>query len=376
MLRSDRSLQTLPVEEEICDPEESLCKVGCAPGARAVSGRQRAAAPVLSLLTLSCCFCCCRCCLLLLQTPLHVYEARCTVCSGTGWARAPSNGRRGHLGTCIVCHGLGETAAAQRQPGALFQSVTPAAARHVLGNTRGIQVHTALPSPFMCCAAGCRLREAHHLTLLPRRPRQAHDHCAAADVERQVCRTHVATSQQQRAQQLGQPRWRQQQQWQQPAGSQQRQRHRQPALIGAHCAMRSSAATAGAAGTPLLSPLCALLLRSALRQLLGAGLLHRWTGRNSCAQEQQVCLDALMCAWLCDHRRWPYCADALCLFPWCVTIPSCCHAETCSDLWTRMHSTYCRRIGRAAAWFGGHACLPHPQPWAAHNSSEAVTHVP
>lgn len=43
-----------------------------------------------------------------MQTPLHVYEARCTACSGTGWARAPSNGRRGHLGTCMVCHGLGE----------------------------------------------------------------------------------------------------------------------------------------------------------------------------------------------------------------------------------------------------------------------------
>lgn len=39
-------LQTLPVEEEICDPEEDLCKVGCAFGARAGSSRQRAAPPV------------------------------------------------------------------------------------------------------------------------------------------------------------------------------------------------------------------------------------------------------------------------------------------------------------------------------------------
>jgi hypothetical protein len=43
-----------------------------------------------------------------LQTPMHVYEARCTHCYGTGWSRLPSNGRRGHLATCVVCHGLGE----------------------------------------------------------------------------------------------------------------------------------------------------------------------------------------------------------------------------------------------------------------------------
>lgn len=43
-----------------------------------------------------------------LQTLMHVYEARCTACSGSGWARAPSNGRRGHLCTCMVCHGLGK----------------------------------------------------------------------------------------------------------------------------------------------------------------------------------------------------------------------------------------------------------------------------
>lgn len=42
------------------------------------------------------------------QTPAHTYEARCTVCSGTGWARNASNGRRGHLHTCVACHGLGE----------------------------------------------------------------------------------------------------------------------------------------------------------------------------------------------------------------------------------------------------------------------------
>ena len=42
------------------------------------------------------------------QTPAHTYEARCMVCSGTGWARNVSNGRRGHLHTCIACHGLGE----------------------------------------------------------------------------------------------------------------------------------------------------------------------------------------------------------------------------------------------------------------------------
>ncbi|KAF8065527.1 hypothetical protein HT031_003128 [Scenedesmus sp. PABB004] len=38
---------------------------------------------------------------------MHVYEARCGVCSGTGWARAPTNGRRGQLSTCMLCHGLG-----------------------------------------------------------------------------------------------------------------------------------------------------------------------------------------------------------------------------------------------------------------------------
>lgn len=56
---------TLPLDEERCDPEEELCR-----------------------------------------TPLHVYEARCTACSGTGWARAPTNGRRGQLSVCMVCHGL------------------------------------------------------------------------------------------------------------------------------------------------------------------------------------------------------------------------------------------------------------------------------
>lgn len=61
--------------------------------------------------SLTCDFGCSLLLLLLLsmmQTPLHVYEARCTACSSTGWARAPSNGRRGQLGTCMVCHGLGE----------------------------------------------------------------------------------------------------------------------------------------------------------------------------------------------------------------------------------------------------------------------------
>lgn len=57
---------TVPADEELCDPEEENCK-----------------------------------------TVLHVYEARCTICDGTGWARAPTNGRRGHLGTCMTCHGLG-----------------------------------------------------------------------------------------------------------------------------------------------------------------------------------------------------------------------------------------------------------------------------
>lgn len=57
---------TVPLEEEMCDPETETCK-----------------------------------------TPLHVYEARCVHCYGTGWSRLPSNGRRGHLATCVVCHGLG-----------------------------------------------------------------------------------------------------------------------------------------------------------------------------------------------------------------------------------------------------------------------------
>jgi hypothetical protein len=57
---------TVPAEEELCDPEEEKC-----------------------------------------NTALHVYEARCTICDGTGWARAPTNGRRGQLGTCMCCHGLG-----------------------------------------------------------------------------------------------------------------------------------------------------------------------------------------------------------------------------------------------------------------------------
>ncbi|KAF6257817.1 hypothetical protein COO60DRAFT_1521822, partial [Scenedesmus sp. NREL 46B-D3] len=57
---------TIPADEELCNPEEENCK-----------------------------------------TLLHVYEARCTACDGTGWARAPTNGRRGHLGTCMTCHGLG-----------------------------------------------------------------------------------------------------------------------------------------------------------------------------------------------------------------------------------------------------------------------------
>jgi hypothetical protein len=41
------------------------------------------------------------------QTPTHVYEARCTVCSGTGSARGRANRRRGRLGTCLSCLGLG-----------------------------------------------------------------------------------------------------------------------------------------------------------------------------------------------------------------------------------------------------------------------------
>jgi Mg-chelatase subunit ChlI len=41
------------------------------------------------------------------QTTMHVYETRCSACGGSGWARAPSNGRRGQLGTCMLCHGLG-----------------------------------------------------------------------------------------------------------------------------------------------------------------------------------------------------------------------------------------------------------------------------
>ncbi|GBF90286.1 hypothetical protein Rsub_02392 [Raphidocelis subcapitata] len=57
---------TLMREDELCDPQESICK-----------------------------------------TPSHTYEAECLVCSGTGWARNASNGRRGTLGTCILCHGLG-----------------------------------------------------------------------------------------------------------------------------------------------------------------------------------------------------------------------------------------------------------------------------
>lgn len=57
---------TLMRDEEFCDPDERICK-----------------------------------------TPTHVYEAACVMCSGTGWARNSSNGRRGHLGTCISCHGLG-----------------------------------------------------------------------------------------------------------------------------------------------------------------------------------------------------------------------------------------------------------------------------
>eukprot|EP00882_Tetradesmus_deserticola_P022215 GHRQ01024109.1.p2 GENE.GHRQ01024109.1~~GHRQ01024109.1.p2 ORF type:complete len:137 (+),score=34.39 GHRQ01024109.1:707-1117(+) len=61
------------------------------------------ARPTTALLLL----CCCPCLLGLLQTLLHVYEARCTVCDGTGWARAPTNGRRGKMGTCMTCHGLG-----------------------------------------------------------------------------------------------------------------------------------------------------------------------------------------------------------------------------------------------------------------------------
>jgi hypothetical protein len=53
---------------------------------------------------------------------MHVYEARCTHCYGTGWSRLPSNGRRGHLATCVVCHGLGEQTASspssqQQHPG-------------------------------------------------------------------------------------------------------------------------------------------------------------------------------------------------------------------------------------------------------------------
>jgi hypothetical protein len=41
------------------------------------------------------------------QTPTHVYEARCVICCGTGTTRGRANGRRGHLGTCIQCLGLG-----------------------------------------------------------------------------------------------------------------------------------------------------------------------------------------------------------------------------------------------------------------------------
>jgi hypothetical protein len=45
------------------------------------------------------------------QTPSHTFEARCGVCSGTGWARSYSRGRgggRGGLASCMVCHGIGE----------------------------------------------------------------------------------------------------------------------------------------------------------------------------------------------------------------------------------------------------------------------------
>jgi len=63
--------QTMMRDEETCDPYESLCK-----------------------------------------TPTHTYEAACAVCCGTGWARNSRSGRRGGggLGTCLVCHGMGECA--------------------------------------------------------------------------------------------------------------------------------------------------------------------------------------------------------------------------------------------------------------------------
>jgi hypothetical protein len=46
------------------------------------------------------------------RQPIHVWEARCATCSGTGAARSysGSRGRRGSrstLATCMVCHGLG-----------------------------------------------------------------------------------------------------------------------------------------------------------------------------------------------------------------------------------------------------------------------------
>lgn len=58
--------QVIPEKEEMCDPMYAACK-----------------------------------------TPTYVFETACPACSGTGMVRHKPNGRRGHLGTCILCTGLG-----------------------------------------------------------------------------------------------------------------------------------------------------------------------------------------------------------------------------------------------------------------------------
>ncbi|EFN53781.1 expressed protein [Chlorella variabilis] len=42
------------------------------------------------------------------HTPIHVWEARCTACDGTGTARSyTSHGRHRLVCVCLLCHGLG-----------------------------------------------------------------------------------------------------------------------------------------------------------------------------------------------------------------------------------------------------------------------------
>lgn len=56
----------IPSDEESCNPEEQRCK-----------------------------------------TPTYIYETKCHSCAGTGVTRSIPNGRKGRLGNCMLCHGLG-----------------------------------------------------------------------------------------------------------------------------------------------------------------------------------------------------------------------------------------------------------------------------